>query len=103
LKQQILCDLWNSDLIALLILQGNFCSVSEMSVEDIYSVETLGGASRIPSIKEVVKKVFQKDPHTTLNADEAVSKGCALQVSEIHITKLGHTVYHTTNLVFNVI
>lgn len=55
-------------------------SISEVSVDDIYSVEAVGGASRIPSIKDLVKKVFGKDPHTTLNADEAVSKGCALQV-----------------------
>lgn len=51
-----------------------------MSPDDIYSVETVGGSSRIPCIKELVKKVFNKEPMTTLNADEAVSKGCALQV-----------------------
>merc|ERR1711971_37696 len=31
-----------------------------------------------PSIKTLIEKVFQKAPSTTLNADEAVSRGCAL-------------------------
>ena len=42
-------------------------------------MEVVGGASRIPCIKELVTKVFGNEPSTTLNADEAVAKGCALQ------------------------
>ncbi|XP_045204095.2 heat shock 70 kDa protein 4-like [Mercenaria mercenaria] len=53
--------------------------VSKMNPDDIYSVEVVGGASRIPSVKELVTKIFRKEPSTTLNADEAVAKGCALQ------------------------
>lgn len=34
----------------------------------------------MPVVKSLVKKVFKKDPSTTLNADEAVARGCALQV-----------------------
>jgi len=49
-----------------------------LKLEDIYSVEIVGGSSRIPSIKALIEKVFQKAPSTTLNADEAVSRGCAL-------------------------
>merc|ERR1719242_348942 len=52
---------------------------SEWKQEDIYAVEIIGGSSRIPSIKALIEKVFQKSPSTTLNADEAVSRGCALQ------------------------
>lgn len=51
----------------------------KLKKEDIYSVEIVGGSSRIPSIKEKIEKVFGKAPSTTLNADEAVSRGCALQ------------------------
>uniref|UniRef100_A0A3Q1ATV7 Heat shock protein 4a n=1 Tax=Amphiprion ocellaris TaxID=80972 RepID=A0A3Q1ATV7_AMPOC len=47
--------------------------------EDIYAVEIVGGASRIPSIKERISKFFGKELSTTLNADEAVARGCALQ------------------------
>ncbi|KAL5011939.1 hypothetical protein ScPMuIL_010490 [Solemya velum] len=57
----------------------NILSLSKLSPEDIYSVEMIGGSSRIPSVKNLVKKVFGVEPSTTLNADEAVARGCALQ------------------------
>ncbi|KAH3839734.1 heat shock 70 kDa protein 4-like [Dreissena polymorpha] len=53
--------------------------LTKLSLEDIYAVEVVGGSSRLPCVKELVTKVFQKEPSTTLNADEAVAKGCALQ------------------------
>ena len=52
----------------------------ELSKDDIYSVELVGGSSRIPAVKELVKKIFDREASTTLNADEAVARGCALQV-----------------------
>jgi molecular chaperone DnaK (HSP70) len=54
-------------------------AVSEWKLEDIYSVEVVGGSTRIPAIKSAIERVFGKVPNTTLNADEAVSRGCALQ------------------------
>ncbi|KAB5565452.1 hypothetical protein PHYPO_G00241730 [Pangasianodon hypophthalmus] len=47
--------------------------------EDIYAVEIVGGASRTPAVKERISKFFGKELSTTLNADEAVARGCALQ------------------------
>ncbi|KAI5626804.1 heat shock protein 4b, partial [Silurus asotus] len=58
------------------------CSIMEqanLKFEDIYSVEIVGGASRIPAVKERISKFFGKELSTTLNADEAVARGCALQ------------------------
>ncbi|XP_076021011.1 heat shock 70 kDa protein 4b isoform X1 [Genypterus blacodes] len=52
---------------------------TKMKKEDIYAVEIVGGASRIPSVKERISKFFGKELSTTLNADEAVARGCALQ------------------------
>ncbi|XP_075875756.1 heat shock 70 kDa protein 4a [Nelusetta ayraudi] len=52
---------------------------AKLKKEDIYAVEIVGGASRIPSIKERISKFFGKELSTTLNADEAVARGCALQ------------------------
>ncbi|KAM9320926.1 heat shock protein 105 kDa [Gastrophryne carolinensis] len=51
----------------------------QLRVEDISSVEIIGGATRIPAVKEKISKFFGKDVSTTLNADEAVARGCALQ------------------------
>uniref|UniRef100_A0A7N6BE56 Heat shock protein 4 like n=1 Tax=Anabas testudineus TaxID=64144 RepID=A0A7N6BE56_ANATE len=52
---------------------------SKLSRDDIYAVEIVGGATRIPAVKERITKFFCKDISTTLNADEAVARGCALQ------------------------
>uniref|UniRef100_A0A8C3ATC1 Heat shock protein 4b n=1 Tax=Cyclopterus lumpus TaxID=8103 RepID=A0A8C3ATC1_CYCLU len=52
---------------------------AKLKKEDIYAVEMVGGASRIPSVKERISKYFGKELNTTLNADEAVARGCALQ------------------------
>lgn len=52
---------------------------SQLSKEDIHSVEIVGGTSRVPAIKALIENVFGKVPSTTLNVDEAVARGCALQ------------------------
>ncbi|XP_033977138.1 heat shock 70 kDa protein 4b isoform X1 [Trematomus bernacchii] len=52
---------------------------TKLKREDIYAVEIVGGASRIPAVKERISKFFGKELSTTLNADEAVARGCALQ------------------------
>uniref|UniRef100_A0A8C2WWR6 Heat shock protein 4a n=1 Tax=Cyclopterus lumpus TaxID=8103 RepID=A0A8C2WWR6_CYCLU len=63
-------------------VEGPLRSVMEqakLKKEDVYALEIVGGASRIPSIKERISKFFSKELSTTLNADEAVARGCALQ------------------------
>lgn len=52
---------------------------SKLSLDDIHSVEIVGGSSRIPAIKQLIEQIFGKTPSTTLNQDEAVSRGAALQ------------------------
>uniref|UniRef100_A0A8D0LGH0 Heat shock protein family A (Hsp70) member 4 n=1 Tax=Sus scrofa TaxID=9823 RepID=A0A8D0LGH0_PIG len=52
---------------------------ARLKKEDIYAVEIVGGATRIPAVKEKISKFFGKELSTTLNADEAVTRGCALQ------------------------
>ncbi|XP_056446700.1 heat shock 70 kDa protein 4L [Gadus chalcogrammus] len=52
---------------------------TKLSRDDIYAVELVGGATRTPSVKERIIKFFGKEISTTLNADEAVARGCALQ------------------------
>ncbi|KAL1262383.1 hypothetical protein QQF64_007648 [Cirrhinus molitorella] len=52
---------------------------AHLKKDDIHAVEIVGGASRMPAIKERISKFFGKETSTTLNADEAVARGCALQ------------------------
>lgn len=52
----------------------------------IDACEIVGGTSRIPAIKRLVKTIFGVEPTTTLNADEAVARGCALQCAMLSPT-----------------
>lgn len=52
---------------------------AKLKLDDIDSVELVGGSTRIPAIKRMVQTVYNKEPSTTLNLDEAVARGCALQ------------------------
>ncbi|XP_043678415.1 97 kDa heat shock protein isoform X2 [Vespula pensylvanica] len=52
---------------------------SKLKPEDIHSMEIAGGSSRVPALKRAVEEVFGRPISTTLNQDEAVSRGCALQ------------------------
>uniref|UniRef100_A0A8C4QBN4 Heat shock 105/110 protein 1 n=1 Tax=Eptatretus burgeri TaxID=7764 RepID=A0A8C4QBN4_EPTBU len=52
---------------------------ADVKLDDVYSVEVVGGATRLPIVKEVISRFFGKEISTTLNADEAVARGCALQ------------------------
>nr|AKP54258.1 heat shock protein 4L [Liposcelis bostrychophila] len=56
---------------------------SKLSLDDIYAVEIVGGSTRIPSIKNLIEDIFKKHPSTTLNQDEAVARGCALQCAAL--------------------
>lgn len=52
---------------------------AKLRPEDINSVEIVGGSTRVPAVKALIEQVFGKVASTTLNQDEAVSRGCALQ------------------------
>src|SRR6059058_1838660 len=46
---------------------------------EIDEVLLVGGSTRIPKIQEIVKKFFGKDPNKTVNPDEVVAIGAAVQ------------------------
>lgn len=62
-----------------MIRDTNWDQISGLQVKDIHSVEIVGGSSRMPALKTLIQKVFGHQPSTTLNQDEAVARGCALQ------------------------
>lgn len=53
-------------------------NASGLQLEEIHSIEAVGGSSRIPKVKELIQEVFERKPRTTMN-DEAVSRGCLLR------------------------
>jgi len=49
------------------------------TISDIDEVILVGGSTRIPLVQETVKKLFQKEPNKSINPDEAVAIGAAVQ------------------------
>jgi molecular chaperone DnaK len=47
--------------------------------EDISEVVLVGGMTRMPRVREIVKEFFGKEPHTGVNPDEVVAMGAAIQ------------------------
>ena len=50
---------------------------AKLSKDDIDIVEIVGGASRVPAVKERIQSFFGKTLSYTMNADEAVARGAA--------------------------
>ncbi|MDZ4864665.1 MAG: molecular chaperone DnaK [Gemmatimonadota bacterium] len=50
-----------------------------LNPKDIDEVILVGGSTRIPKIQEIVKNFFGKDPNRSVNPDEVVAIGAAIQ------------------------
>lgn len=79
--------------------------IAELTSDQIHAVEIVGGSTRIPLVKTLIEQVFGKSASTTLNQDEAVSRGAALQcailspavrVHDFDTTDIHNTPVHIT-------
>jgi len=52
---------------------------AKLSASDVDEVVLVGGSTRIPKVQELVKKLFNKEPHKGVNPDEVVAVGAAIQ------------------------
>ena len=52
---------------------------ASLTTKDINEVVLVGGQTRMPAIQEAVKKLFGKDPNRSINPDEVVAVGAAVQ------------------------
>ncbi|MCF7831527.1 MAG: molecular chaperone DnaK [Candidatus Pacebacteria bacterium] len=52
---------------------------SGFSASDIHQIILVGGQTRMPKIQEEVKKLFGKEPNRSINPDEVVALGAAVQ------------------------
>ena len=50
-----------------------------LSAADIDEVILVGGSTRMPAVRDKVKQLFQREPNLTVNPDEVVSLGAAIQ------------------------
>jgi molecular chaperone DnaK len=52
---------------------------AKIKPEDIDETVLVGGSTRIPRVRALVKELFRREPHTELNPDEVVALGAAVQ------------------------
>lgn len=50
-----------------------------LSATDIDEIILVGGSTRIPAVQEMVKELFKKAPNKSVNPDEVVAMGAAIQ------------------------
>ncbi|MDY0295129.1 MAG: molecular chaperone DnaK [Acholeplasmataceae bacterium] len=54
-------------------------SDAKMTPKDIHQVLLVGGSTRTPSVQEMVKRELGKEPNKSVNPDEVVAMGAAIQ------------------------
>jgi molecular chaperone DnaK len=52
---------------------------AKLSPSDISEVILVGGQTRMPAVQNLVKELFEKEPHRGVNPDEVVAIGAAIQ------------------------
>jgi molecular chaperone DnaK len=52
---------------------------SKLSLDQIAQVLLVGGSTRMPQVYDLVKKLTKKEPNRTINPDEVVAMGAAVQ------------------------
>jgi molecular chaperone DnaK len=52
---------------------------AKTKTSDIAEVMMVGGSTRIPKVLQIAKELFQKEPNKSLNPDEVVALGAAIQ------------------------
>merc|ERR1719424_562550 len=54
------------------------CGISK---EEVATVEIVGGSARVPAVQKAISEFFGRECSKTLNFDECIAKGCALQAA----------------------
>jgi len=54
-------------------------SDAKLTTKDIQEVILVGGSTRIPKVQQIVKDTFNREPNKSVNPDEVVAVGAALQ------------------------
>lgn len=52
---------------------------AKLKPEDIQEVLLVGGSTRIPKVQQIAREIFKKEPNKSLNPDEVVAIGAAIQ------------------------
>lgn len=75
---------------------------ASLKASDIDEILLVGGTTRIPAIQEMIKKYFGKDGNKSVNPDEAVALGAAIQGSILTGEQTGILLLDVTPLNLNI-
>ena len=64
---------------------------ADVDLKDINEVVLVGGMTRVPKVQQLVQEIFGKEPTKSVNPDEAVAIGAAIQV-RLHMQVLWENV-----------
>ena len=62
---------------------------AKLDIKDINEVILVGGSTRIPAVQDVVKGLIGKEPNVTVNPDEVVALGAAVQAGVLAGMRVG--------------
>jgi len=71
---------------------------AKMTSSDINEVVLVGGSTRTPIIKNLAKKIFAREPNTSVDPDEVVALGAAIQGAILSGEKKGMVLVDVTPL-----
>jgi len=58
-------------------------SDAKLKAQELDAVVLVGGATRMPMVQDLIRRLTQKDPHKGVNPDEVVAMGAAIQAGII--------------------
>ncbi len=58
---------------------------ASLKANEINEILLVGGSTRIPKIQDMVKEIFNKEPNHSINPDEAVAIGAAIQADILSV------------------
>lgn len=69
-----------------------------LKLSDVDQVILVGGSTRMPYVKERVRAFFQRPVNDSINPDEVVAMGAALQAAQLDGADMGHLLLDVTPL-----
>jgi molecular chaperone DnaK len=73
-----------------------------VDAKDVDEVVLVGGMTRMPAVQEAVKKIFNKEPNRSVNPDEVVAVGAAIQAGVLEGSVSGVVLVDVTPLTLSI-
>lgn len=71
---------------------------AKLTASQIDEVVLVGGSTRVPAVRDLAKRIFNREPNTSVNPDEVVAVGAAIQGAILSGEKKGMVLVDVTPL-----